>query len=98
MSFFPIGRNDQRLKEGKKTPRKGFLTRPPGSDLLRTATSFSEFCELIKVIRRKRKPPIRVPQKQLVFHRRTQPIFFASQNTLSRKTTNKNQNIKALVL
>jgi hypothetical protein len=34
---------------------------------LGTATSFSKFCQLIKVIRRKRKPPIRVPQKQLVF-------------------------------
>jgi hypothetical protein len=67
MSFFSIGRNDQRLKEGKKTLRTGFLTRPPGSDLLGTATSFSKFCQLIKVIRRKRKPPIRVPQKQLVF-------------------------------
>jgi hypothetical protein len=74
MSFFSIGRNDQRLKEGKKTPRRAFLP-DPGLDLLRTATSFSEFCGLIKVIRRKRKPPIRVPQKQLVFHRRIQPTF-----------------------
>jgi hypothetical protein len=26
MSFVSIGSNDQRLKKGKKTPRKGFLT------------------------------------------------------------------------
>jgi hypothetical protein len=55
MFFLSIHSNDQRLKEGKKTPRKGLLT--PGSDLLRAATSVSEFCELIKVIRRKRKLP-----------------------------------------
>jgi hypothetical protein len=28
MSFFSIGRNDQRLKEGKKTPRRAFLPDP----------------------------------------------------------------------
>ena len=97
MSFVSIGRNDQRLKEGKKTPRRGFRTRPPGSDLLGTATSFSEFCELIKVIRRKRKPPIRVPQKQLVFHRRIQPIFCLTKY-LKPENNQQNQNLKALGL
>jgi len=97
MSFFSIDRNDQRLKDGKKTPSRGFLTRPPGSDLLRTATSFSEFCELIKVIRRKRKPPIRVPQKQLVFHGYIQAIFCLPKY-LEPENSQQNQNIKALVI
>ena len=37
---------------------------------------FSEFRGLIKLIRRERKPRIRVPQKQLALHRRVQSTVF----------------------
>jgi hypothetical protein len=56
-------------ERGEENTEKGLSYPTPGLDLLRTATSFSEFRELIKLIRRKRKPRIRVPQKQLAFHR-----------------------------
>jgi len=62
VSFLSIDSNDQRLKEEKKTTEKGFSYSTPGLDLLRTAPIFSGFRELIKLIRRERKPRIRVPQ------------------------------------
>jgi hypothetical protein len=60
-------------ERGEENTGKGLSSPTPGLDRLRTAMSFSEFRELIKLIRCQSKPPIRVPQKQLAIHRREQP-------------------------